>query len=219
MYKILNSSQHHIITKEKHICDICIPYIQGNTYVCVYLNHFPVHLKLMQDCTSTRLQLKKKKKRTGVGSALVALDHQGPQVHRVTPPLLGAVAPGEHFSKNSSAALVFKRRVSLGDWCLDSRSEKDRQSLKSYLLTADLGVRQGPRGGGPRGLLCGQLGARKARRLLTAFHGLCLPAAELTERWVSMFITLPGKKRQQKLVCSCGVLSVVFWNKWDFHEE
>ena len=62
MYKILNSSQHHIITKEKHICDICIPYIQGNTYVCVYLNHFPVHLKLMQHCKSTRLQLKKKKK-------------------------------------------------------------------------------------------------------------------------------------------------------------
>lgn len=218
MYKTLNSSQHHIITKEKHICDICIPYIQGNTYVCVYLNHFPVHLKLMQDCTSTRLQLKKKKK-NGSWFSISGPGPSGTPGAPSDPPLLGAVAPGEHFSKNSSAALVFKRRVSLGDWCLDSRSEKDRQSLKSYLLTADLGVRQGPRGGGPRGLLCGQLGARKARRLLTAFHGLCLPAAELTERWVSMFITLPGKKRQQKLVCSCGVLSVVFWNKWDFHEE
>ena len=77
----------------------------------------------------------------------------------------------------------------------------------------------GRKTGGERGVLCGQLSAVKMLRPPSATHGLCLLAAELTECWCFMFIILLGKKRQQRLVCSFGGLSVVFCNNWHFHKE
>lgn len=72
--------------------------------------------------------------------------------------------------------------------------------------------KRGCKTGGEMGVLCGQLSAVKMVCPPSATHGLCLPAAELTECWCSMFIILLRKKRQQRLVCSSGGLSVVFRN-------
>ena len=46
-----------------HTIHICISEknLKKYTFICVHLNHFAVHLKLIQHCKSAKLQLKKKK--------------------------------------------------------------------------------------------------------------------------------------------------------------
>lgn len=140
---------------------------------------------------------------------------KGPGVDRV--PLTFPVqwAPHGHFSKRSSA---WSQAQCVTGRCLNSQLRRTAVCA-GYLLAANSAIRRQARG------RCWRPAERRGdAETPAATHALCsprlcLPAAELTGCWCFMFIILSPEKRLQRLVCSFGVLSVVFCNNWDFHKE